>query len=55
MKIARYWVGKERWLAHTQAMARWLKITLIVSALFAGWVALGALTFDDSIKIDYGR
>ena len=34
---------------------RWLKIALIISGIFAGWVALGVLTFDDNIKVDYGR
>jgi len=36
-------------------MARWLKIALIISGIFAGWVALGVLTFDDNIKVDYGQ
>jgi hypothetical protein len=36
-------------------MARWLKIALIVSGIFAGWAALGVLTFDDSIRVVYER
>jgi hypothetical protein len=36
-------------------MARWLKITLVVSGILAGWLAIGVLTFDDNITIDYGH
>jgi hypothetical protein len=41
--------------AHNGKMARWLKIALIVSGIFAGWAALGVLTFDDSIRVVYER
>ena len=34
-------------------VTRWLKITLIISGIFAGWVAL--LTFEDNIRVDYRR
>jgi len=34
------------------AMARWLKILLIVFGIFAGWFALGVFTVDDSIRIN---
>jgi hypothetical protein len=40
---------------HIWGMRRWLKIALIISGLFAGWVALSVLTFDDSVRIDYGQ
>jgi hypothetical protein len=36
-------------------MPRWLKTILIISALIAGWVALSVVTFDDSVRIDYGQ
>jgi hypothetical protein len=32
-------------------MASWLRIALIVSGIFAGWVVIGVLTFDDNIGI----
>jgi hypothetical protein len=34
-------------------MARWLKVALIVSGIFAGWVVLSVLTFDDRVWVDY--
>jgi hypothetical protein len=40
---------------HIWGMHRWLKIALIISGLFAGWVALSVLTFDDSVRIDLGQ
>jgi hypothetical protein len=40
---------------HIRGMNRWLKIALIISGLFAGWVALSVLTFDDSVRVDHGQ
>ncbi|SDC39118.1 hypothetical protein SAMN05216337_1002353 [Bradyrhizobium brasilense] len=31
---------------------RWLKISLIVAACFAGWLALAVATFNGSVDID---
>ena len=42
-------------VATDRDMARWLRIVLIVSSIFAGWAALGVLTFDDNLKVDVGR
>jgi hypothetical protein len=41
--------------AHIRRMARWLKIALVVSGIFGGWVILSVLTFDDGVKIDAGE
>ena len=38
---------------HIRGMARWLKIALIISGIFAGWAALGVLTFDDNVRVVY--
>src|SRR6266702_2658887 len=43
--------GKSGFGAHIQWMARLLKTILIVSGIFAGWLALSVLTFDDNIEI----
>jgi hypothetical protein len=49
-----YGLEKKAIGAHIQRVARWLKIALVVSGIFAGWVILSVLTFDDSVKIDAG-
>jgi hypothetical protein len=40
---------------YIRKMARWLKIALIISGIFAAWVTVSVLTFDDNIKVDYGQ
>jgi len=41
--------------AHIGEMARWLRIVLVVAGIMAGWMAIGVLTLDDNVRIDYRR
>jgi hypothetical protein len=37
-------------------MNRWIKTFLVILGIFAGWLSLSVLTYDDNLKIgDYRR
>jgi hypothetical protein len=36
---------------HTR-IGRWLRAAIVVAAIFAGWLAIGILTYNDDLSVD---
>lgn len=38
---------------HIWAMAKWLRMILIILGIFVIWATLSVMTFDDRVRVDY--